>query len=103
MLYSPLLQPIFRTSRGHADAYLLVDAKAQGGLGYVEHDAGAAVVVLEGHTLVDGRVTLDVDVVSPLQAQGRSQYIGQGFSRAKLMETNRELADRIDVPDFSYS
>ena len=65
-----------RLGKHTAAAYLLVDAEAQGGLGYVEHDTSAAVVVLEGHSLVDGRVALDVHVVSPLQAQVRLRCRG---------------------------
>ncbi len=48
---------------------LLVDADTQRGLGHVEYDPGPAVVVLEGHTLVDGRVALDVDVVAALKKE----------------------------------
>ena len=44
----------------------LVDADTDCGLGNVEYNAGAAVVVLVGHTLVDGRISEDIDVVTDL-------------------------------------
>jgi len=44
----------------------LVHADADGPLGDVEHDTSSAMVVLEGHTLVLGRVHLDVHMVSVL-------------------------------------
>jgi hypothetical protein len=46
--------------------YLLVDLDADGALGDVPDAAGAAVVELVRHPLVDGAVHLDVDVVADL-------------------------------------
>jgi hypothetical protein len=60
---------------GHGDVELLSDDSAvdllvyhdtDGSLVDVEHHAGSAVVVLEGHALVDRRVDLDVDIVTSL-------------------------------------
>ncbi len=48
---------------------LLVDGDTDGSLGDVENNTGTSVVVLEWHTLVDGRIHLDVDIVSSLQKQ----------------------------------
>lgn len=46
--------------------YLLVNLDADGALGDVPDLASAAVVELVGHSLVDGAINLDVDVVADL-------------------------------------
>ncbi len=45
---------------------LLVDSDTDGTLGHVENNSGTSVVVLERHTLVDGRIHFNVDIVSSL-------------------------------------
>ena len=45
---------------------VLVHTNTNSGLGNVENDTGTSVVVLVGHTLVDGRVGKDIDVVTNL-------------------------------------
>jgi len=44
----------------------LVDTDSDGTLGYVEDNSSTSMVVLVGHTLVDGRVGEDVDVITNL-------------------------------------
>ena len=44
-----------------------VDDNTNGSLGNVEDDTSSSVVVLEWHTLVNGGVDLDINIVSSLQ------------------------------------
>lgn len=46
--------------------HILVDTDTNRGLGDIENNSSAAVVMLEGHTLVDGGVGEDIDVVTDL-------------------------------------
>ena len=48
---------------------VLVHTNTNSGLGNVENDTGTSVVVLVGHTLVDGRVGKDIDVVTNLHGE----------------------------------
>lgn len=48
---------------------VLVHTNTNGRLGNIENDTGASVVVLVGHTLVDGRVGKDVNVVTDLHGE----------------------------------
>lgn len=47
----------------------LVHTNTNGRLGNIENDTGASVVVLVGHTLVDGRVGEDINVVTDLHGE----------------------------------
>ncbi len=49
--------------------HLLVHNNSDSSLGHVENNAGSAVVEFEGHTLVDGGVDFDVNIVSSLLAR----------------------------------
>ena len=50
----------------HTTIDFLVHTYANGALGHVEHNTRSAVVILEGHTLVDGGIDLDINVISSL-------------------------------------
>ena len=52
---------------------VLVNGHTHCALVDVENNTCSAVVVLEGHTLVDGRVDLDIDEVSSLHELSRRQ------------------------------
>jgi hypothetical protein len=45
----------------------LIHGDANGSLGDVEHNTSTALVELVGHTLVDGRVNSDINIVTALQ------------------------------------
>ena len=49
--------------------HVLVHTNTDGRLGHVENDTGTSVVVLVGHTLVDGRVGEDINVVTDLNGE----------------------------------
>lgn len=53
----------------------LVDTYSNSGLGYVENDSSTSMVVLVGHTLVDGGVGEDIDVITNLD---RHLVLGKG-------------------------
>lgn len=64
----------------------LVDTNSNGRLGYVEDDSSAAVVVLERHTLVNGRVAEDVDVITNLYRHEILRKIGQTMLTVFLLK-----------------
>jgi len=64
----------------------LVDDDADGSLVHVEHNTGAAVVVLERHTLVDGRVNLDVNIVASLEVSQPGGGVGSTLGLVSLLE-----------------
>lgn len=66
---------------------LLVHANSDSALGDVEHNTGAAVVVLEGHALVHGGVNLDINIVSSLY-NGRMALDGTGLSKRTSTQNN---------------
>ncbi len=52
-----------------ASVNVLVHTNTNGRLGNIENDTGTSVVVLVGHTLVDGRVGEDINVVTDLHGE----------------------------------
>jgi len=69
----------------------LVDLDTDGVGGNVEHNTGATVVVGKGHTLLDGRISDNVDVLATLEL---GQVAGQG-RHALLAESLGELTARV--------
>lgn len=47
--------------------HLLIDSNADGSLGDIEHNTGTALVELMGHTLVDGTINSNINIISTLQ------------------------------------
>jgi hypothetical protein len=64
----------------------LVDDDTDGSLVHVEHNTGAAVVVLERHTFVDGRVNLDVNIVTSLEVSQPGGGVGSTLGLVSLLE-----------------
>lgn len=67
----------------------LVDNDTDGALVDVEHNTGTTVVVLERHTLVDGRVNLDVNIVTSLrhaakQTTNASSHVSKGEDNERI-------------------
>lgn len=54
---------------------LLVDDHTHSSLVHVEHDTGSAVIVLERHTLVDGGIHLDINIVTSLCENGKMEIV----------------------------
>ena len=48
------------------NAYRFVDRDSDGSLGYIEYNASSAVIVLEGHALVDGGIHFNIYIVTSL-------------------------------------
>ena len=69
-----------------AVSHLLVHLHTHRGLGDVEHNSSASVVSLEGHTLVDGSVGLNVNVVTILVAA----HVGGERNHSVLAEVSLE-------------
>ncbi len=72
-----------------SSVYFLVDNDTDGALVDVEHNTGTTVVVLERHTLVDGRVNLDVNIVTSLrhaakQTTNASSHVSKGEDNERV-------------------
>jgi len=65
---------------------LLVDSDTDGSLGHVENNSGASVVVLERHTLVDGGINFDINIVSSLEGSQVSGRWATSLSFECLLE-----------------
>ena len=70
----------------NAVSHLLVHLHTHRGLGDVEHNSSASMVSLEGHTLVDGSVGLNINVVSILVAA----HVGGERDHSVLAEISLE-------------
>jgi len=71
---------------------LLVDDNTNSSLVHVEHNTGSAVVVLEGHTLVDGGIHLDINIVTSLCVFGnvKSNEVSIRFPNWQVASSTRE-------------
>ena len=77
-------------AREREEVDLLVDFDADGALGDVPDLAGAAVVELVGHALVNCAVNLDVDIVADVV----SSQVCREMDRPLLAEGSREQIPR---------
>lgn len=59
----------------NSSIHKLVYTHTDGRLGNIKDDSGTSVIMLEGHTLVDGGVSEDVDVVSNFDGH---EILGKG-------------------------
>jgi hypothetical protein len=64
----------------------LVDLHTDGALVHVEDDAGAAVVEVEGHALLDGAIHHDVHVVAALEGGQVPGHVGHALRAVLLRE-----------------
>jgi hypothetical protein len=62
-----------------ASVNILVYTNTDGRLGNIEHDTGASVVVLVGHTLVDRWVGKDINVITNLHGEEVLGEVGQAM------------------------
>jgi hypothetical protein len=59
----------------HSAVHFLLDLDTDGSLSDVEDNTGASVVVFERHTLVDGGVNLDINIVPALHKKNEKSYL----------------------------
>lgn len=64
----------------------LVDTNSNGRLGNVENDTSTSVVVLERHTLMNGRITEDINVVTNLHRHEVLRKVWQSVLTVLLLE-----------------
>jgi hypothetical protein len=62
-----------------ASVNVLVYTNTDSGLGNIEHNTSTSVVVLVGHTLMDGRVGKDINVITNLNGEEVLREVGQAM------------------------
>jgi len=75
----------------HSAIDLLLDADTYSSLVDVEDDTGAAMVVLEGHALVDGGIHLNIYVVASLEGSQVCGGVGHTLGAEPLLEEGAGL------------
>jgi hypothetical protein len=71
---------------------LFVNGDTNGSLVHVEHDTGSTVVVLERHTLVDGGIHFDVDIVTSLELPQLDSGLDRTIGLVRLLEKSTGLS-----------